>query len=201
MFIVHARVDESATHFGLKYSKEVFTVLSLRAIRHNTILVTPHELLSEKKAEIKRFRVLFCPCVVNKYTSSQQVVCKTFTQRGMKGIFVGFDVIAPGYLVFLPSIRQIIISIDVIFDESFISALVEKCRPYREAFSTRLLQELPPERDPDDHTGDISTMSTYSLPPSGIDSTSSITVVEETDIDNIGDVNVKDNTNKLTNNK
>ena len=87
-------------------------------------------------------------------------VQKRFSQRGVRGIFIGFDDYTPGYLIFIPSTRQIVTSIDVIFDEYFLSALVHKTRAYREALLTRPVNDtLPDPQNVTDHTGDISSSS------------------------------------------
>ena len=87
------------------------------------------------KPKIKQFQVLFCPCIFKKYTTTiyndqNNLVHinfqKQFAQRGVCGNFVDFDHHTPEYLIFIPSVRQIVTSIDVIFDEYFLSALVHK---------------------------------------------------------------------------
>ena len=50
-------------------------------------------------------------------------VSKKFTQRGFRGMFIRLDGVTPGYLVFIPATRQIVNSIDVIFDETFVFQL------------------------------------------------------------------------------
>ena len=44
-------------------------------------------------------------------------------QKGFRGIFLGIPQHQKGYLVYVPSTRKIISSYDVVFDESFSSAL------------------------------------------------------------------------------
>ena len=70
--IIHARVDETATHFSLKYATEIFSVIPICTIRKNGILTTPYELFTGKKPNIKKFRVLFSPCVVKKIYSNKK---------------------------------------------------------------------------------------------------------------------------------
>ena len=144
--IVQARVDETFTYVALQYACEIFSIIPVRSLRKNNRITTPYELYHSCKPRIKRFRVLFCPCVIKEYTASihdnnnKQLninVSKRFTQKGIRGIFVGFDHHTPGYLFFLPSMRQVVSSIYVIFDEHFLSALVYKTRAYCEALFTR----------------------------------------------------------------
>ena len=137
--IVHERVDETATHFSLKYATEVFSVIPIRTIRKNGILTTPHELFTGKRPNIRKFRVLFSPCVVKKYTATRKTdenkyitmdVSKQCTQKGVRGMFVGFDDYTSGYLGYVPSIRKVVMSVDVVFDENFITALAYKNRVF-----------------------------------------------------------------------
>ena len=53
-------------------------------------------------------------------------VAKRFAQKGIRGMYIGFDDFTPGYLVFIPKTRQIVCSIDIVFDETFISSLAYK---------------------------------------------------------------------------
>ena len=83
-------------------------------------------------------RVLSCPCVVQKATA--HVETKTLNmrhqaQKGFRGIFVGIPQHKKGFLVYIPSTRKVISSYDVVFDESFSSALSYTARPYAEAMA------------------------------------------------------------------
>ena len=58
-------------------------------------------------------------------------------QKGFCGIFLGIPEHQKGYLVYVPSTRKIISSYDVVFKESFSSALAYTSRPYSEAMEMR----------------------------------------------------------------
>ena len=58
-------------------------------------------------------------------------------QKGFRGIFVGIPEHQKGYLVYVPSTRKVISSYDVVFDESFSSALSYTSRTYSEAMAMR----------------------------------------------------------------
>ena len=58
-------------------------------------------------------------------------------QKGFHGIFVGIPQHQKGYLVYVPSTKKVILSYDVVFDESFSSALSYTSRPYAEAMAMR----------------------------------------------------------------
>ena len=57
--------------------------------------------------------------------------------KGFRGIFVGILDHQKGYLVYVPSTRKIIFLYDVMFDESFVSALSYTSRPYAKAMAMR----------------------------------------------------------------
>ena len=59
------------------------------------------------------------------------------TQKRFCGTFVGIPQHQKGYLVYVPSTRKIISSYDVVFDESFSSALSYTSQPYSEAMAMR----------------------------------------------------------------
>ena len=58
-------------------------------------------------------------------------------KKRFRGIFVGIPEHQKGYLVYVPSTRKIISSYDVVFDESFSSALAYTSQPYSEAMVMR----------------------------------------------------------------
>ena len=58
-------------------------------------------------------------------------------QKGFRGIFVGIPEHQKGYLVYVPSTSKIISSYNVVFDESFSSALAYTSQPYSEAMAMR----------------------------------------------------------------
>ena len=58
-------------------------------------------------------------------------------QKGFRGIFVGIPQHQKGYLVYIPSTRKVILSYNVVFDESFSSALSYTSRSYAEAMTIR----------------------------------------------------------------
>ena len=83
---------------------------------------TPHKLETGTKPSVSHLCVLFFPCVVRKATA--HVETKTLNMRhqakkGFRGIFVGIPQHQKGYLVYIPSTRKVILSYNVVFDESF----------------------------------------------------------------------------------
>ena len=93
------------------------------------------------KHSVSHLRVLFCPCVVRKATAhvnKKALNMRNQAQKGFRGTFVGIPQDQKGYLVYVPSTRKIIFQYDVVFDESFSSALVYTSRPYSEEMAMRL---------------------------------------------------------------
>ena len=136
--MVHARVPEVYVHFVLIYATDhIFLVIPIKdLINEDGNQTTPHKLSTGTKPSVLHLPVLFCPFVVQKATA--QVETKTLNmrhqaQKGFRGIFVKIPQHKKGYLVYIPSTRKIISSYDVVFDESFSSALVYMSRPYSEA--------------------------------------------------------------------
>ena len=77
--------------------------------------------------------MLFCPCVVRKATAHVETKALNMrhqAQKGFRGIFVGIPEHQKGYIVYVPSTRNIIYSYDNVFDESFSNALAYTSQPY-----------------------------------------------------------------------
>ena len=58
-------------------------------------------------------------------------------QKSFCGIFVGIPHHQKGYILYVPSTRNIIPSYDVVFDESFSTALEYMSQPYSETMAIR----------------------------------------------------------------
>ena len=126
--MVHVRVPEVSVHFELMYTADhIFPVLPIKyLINEDGDPTTPHKLATGTKPSVSHLCVLFCPCVVRKTTA--HVETKTLNMRhqaykGFRGIFVGFPQHQKGYLLYVPSTRKVISSYNVVFEESFSSAL------------------------------------------------------------------------------
>ena len=122
--MVHARFSEACVHFAFMYTTyHIFPVVPKQdLINEDGDPTTPYKLATGKKPSVSHLRVLFCPCVVRKDTA--HVETKTLNmrhqaQKWFHGIFVGIPEHQRGYLVYVPSTRQIISSYDVFFDDFF----------------------------------------------------------------------------------
>ena len=126
--MVYDIVPEVYVYFALMYTTyHIFLVLPIKDLiyKHGDP-TTPHKLATGTKPSVSQLRVLFCPCVVRKATA--HVDTKTLNMRHQaqivfRGIFIGIPEHQKGYLVYVPSTRKVISSYNVVFDESFSSAL------------------------------------------------------------------------------
>ena len=94
--------------------------------RHNKVATVT-------KPTVSYLRVLFFPCVVRKSTAHDETKALNThhqAQKGFCGIFVSIPEHQTLYLVYVPSTRKIISLYDVVFDETFSSALVYMSQPY-----------------------------------------------------------------------
>ena len=64
------------------------------------------------------------------HVETKTVYMRHQTQKGYRGIFIGMLEHQKGYLLYVPSTRKVISSYDVVFDESFSSALAYTAQPY-----------------------------------------------------------------------
>ena len=100
----------------------IFPVIPIKdLINEDGDSTTPYKLATGTKPSVSHLRVLFCPCVVQKATAN--VETKTLNmrhqaQKGFSGISVGITQHQKGYLVYVPSTRKVILSYDVMFDET-----------------------------------------------------------------------------------
>ena len=83
-------------------------------------------------------------------------------QKGFRGIFMGIPQHQKGYLVYVPSTRKVILSSDVMFDESFFSALSYLSRLYAEAMAMRpAVTYTPYATSSKEQTGDVITFAQF----------------------------------------
>ena len=109
-------------------------------IKEDSNPTTPHKLATGTKLSVSHLRVLSCPCVVQKATANVEkrtLNMRHQSQKGFCGIFVDIPQHQKGYLVYVPSTRKVISSYNVVFDESFSSALSYTSGPYAEAMVMR----------------------------------------------------------------
>jgi hypothetical protein len=106
----------------LLYSCNIFNVLPVKCLYANGQVSTPFELFQGEKPKISHFLVFGCPITARKWITTQSR-CGKQTQRGIRGIFVGFSSSQKGYLFYSPASRQLYILGDNTFDETSSSTI------------------------------------------------------------------------------
>ena len=133
--MVHARDLEAYFHFSFMYTTDhIFPVLPIKyMINEDGDPTTPYKLATGTKSTVSHLCVLFCPCVARKATAHVGAKALNMCHQAQNCfcvIFVGITQHQKGYIVYVPSTRKIISSYDVVFDESFSSALGYTSQPY-----------------------------------------------------------------------
>ena len=126
---------------------------------------TPYKLATGTEPSVSHLRVLSCTCVVRKATAhveTKPLNMRHQAQKGFCGIFVRTPQCQKVYLVYVPSTRKVISSYDVVFDESFSSALSYTSRPYAEAMAMRpTVTYTPYATSYKEQTGDVITFAQF----------------------------------------
>ncbi len=77
------------------------------------------------------------------------------TQRGIRGVHIGFPPTQRGLLLYVPSTRQIVISGNAMCDETFASTVADTWTPFHDALVVRPTTSLIPDTHTVvEHTGD-----------------------------------------------
>ena len=159
--MVHARVLEGCINFPFMYTIDhIFTGLPIKdMINADGDPTIPFKLATGTEPSVSYLCMLFCPCVVWKATANVDKKALNMhhqTQEGFRGILIGIPEHQKGYLVYIPSRGKIISSYDVVFGESFSSALAYTSQPYSEAMAMHLsVTYTPYATSLRDQTGDI----------------------------------------------
>jgi len=148
-------------HHALLYSCHTFNALPVKGLFLNRHVSTPFELFQGVKPKIGHLQVFGCPITARHWTTAENTNGKQ-TQRGIRGIFVGMADNQKGYLFYSPASRQLYISGDITFDETFSSTIATTWRPHRENLALRpVTSSIPDVSTTLEHTGDVTT----TLPP------------------------------------
>ena len=155
--LVHARLPDTFAYYAAKYAAEIFNVLPVKGARFpNGKQGTPYELFHEQKPRVSSFRVFGCPCVAKKFSVALNDITSTAhisvrnrrrnnirnhtSQRGVRGIFIGFPHNQKGFQIYVPSTRQTKTSLDVEFDEHFKTAIAYNWKPFNDSLTLRPLE-------------------------------------------------------------
>ena len=118
--------------------------------------------------KIARYRVFGCPVVFKVYKRKTpkdteprvNLDSKNLIQRGVRGIFVGFPTNQAGWRIYVPQVNRLITSVDVAFDEAFVSTGL--------AYDKILYADAMPTRGVGHDLNSTSRDFAYSGPPFGI---------------------------------
>jgi hypothetical protein len=151
--LVHSRLPDTFAYHAIMYSTAIFNVLPVTGLtRADGNIATPHEMFLNLKPLLQDFRVFGCPVVCKKWTSEGGHENKQ-TERGMRGIFIGFSPQQKGFLIYTPGSRHIVISGDVIFDESFSTVTAATWQQHHDSLALHPLRELVTDPDTVGHCG------------------------------------------------
>jgi hypothetical protein len=154
--LVHARLPDSFMYHALVHSCRIFNVLPVKGLKNTAgNPATPHELFLGEQPKISHFRVFGCPVVARKW-STPQISSGKQTERGVRGIFLGMDTNQKGYIFYSPGTRQIYVSGDVIFDETFGTAIATNWQMLQDSLPLRpVTSDIPTVDSTIEHTGSI----------------------------------------------
>jgi hypothetical protein len=145
--LAEARLGNCYLGLAIEYAWKIFNVLPLKGLlitrddgeSHPS---TPFEMYFGAKPRIGKFKVFGCPCTVktsiHQGTDNRILNSKNMIQRGLRGIFVGFNHNQAGYKIFIPNSGSFFSSESVLFDQRFASNLSENGIPFRGARPERL---------------------------------------------------------------
>jgi hypothetical protein len=143
--LVHAHLPDTFWFQALCYAAHIFNVIPVRGLKNKAeIPATPHELFHGVKPSILPFRVFGCPSVIKRWTADERSNGKQ-TERGMRGIFIGFDDNKKGFLFYMPGSCNIVNSGDAIFDETFQSAIATTWQQHKDSLALQPTSSYIPD--------------------------------------------------------
>ena len=164
--LVQARLPLTFIHLALDYSCAILRVLPAKGLKiDQSTVVTTYELLYGRKPSIRRFKVFGCPVIFKRYQPIYDGDSSTkFTQlqQGSRGIFVGFPRNQAGWLIYVPQKignKHLVVSMDVVFDQSFLSSITGTSIPFSQAQQEREIDKAGgPIKTSNESTGDITNL-------------------------------------------
>ena len=165
--MVHARVLGAYIHFSFMYTKGyVFLVLPIKyLINEYGESTTTFKLATGTRPSVSYSRLFFCPYFVQKSTTHidrKALNIRHQAQKAFSRIFVEIPEYQKGYLVYVPIIRKIISSNDVVFDKIFSSVLAHTSQPYSQDMDICLsVTYTPYATSSKEQTGNIVTFAQF----------------------------------------
>jgi hypothetical protein len=103
--VQHGQVPTCMYH-ALVYATYIFNILSVRGLLDKQDLPSkPHQLFLGHTPTISQFRVFGCPTVICHWIAAEKSGGKQ-TERGMRGIFIGFTKNQKGYMIYIPASQK-----------------------------------------------------------------------------------------------
>jgi hypothetical protein len=177
--MVHADLSLHFWYEARRYAVEILNILPSKGLLDkNGNPTTPHFMVHKSKPRIGKFHVFGCPCTFKRYQPKYQTRTVTKiqqTQRGSRGVFVGFAPHQAGYLIYTEQPiknSHIITSQDVTFDDDFITSTTCTNKVFH---AGRLVRDIGQgnipslENEDIEQTGSIDTVnSEYIQDPKGL---------------------------------
>ena len=135
--LVSAHLPLSFYHLAIDYACIILRVLPHKGLKDaDGNPTTTYQVLHNKKPRLRRFKVFGCPVIFKRYKPQHDGDTTTRfkqLQRGSHGIFVGFPRNQAGWLIYVPEKiggHHLIVSMDVVFDQSFLSSPIGTSIPF-----------------------------------------------------------------------
>ena len=135
--LVAAKMPLPFMHLALDYATIILRVMPHRSLKSiDGKPITTYEVLHKKKPRIRRFKVFGSPVIFKRYKPQHDGDTTTDfrqLQRGSRGIFVGFPRNQAGWLIYVPEKiggHRLIVSMDVVFDQNFLTCPVGTDVPF-----------------------------------------------------------------------
>jgi hypothetical protein len=153
--LIHAHLPDTFMFHALIYPCAICNLLPLKGMYHNGNVGTPYELFLYEKPNISHFRVFGCQVTACKWTLTGHTNGKQ-TERGIHGIFVRFDSSQKGYVFYAPGSRQLYISANILFDETFSTNITNTWKLHRDTLALcSISSSIPLCTTTLEHTGGV----------------------------------------------
>jgi len=141
--LIHAWLPDAYMFHAITYATMVFIVLPIKdLIDQEGNVTTPSCLFLGTKPLVSAFHVFSCPCIAKKWTAR---INGKLIMDSTQWTFIGFPDSQKGWFLYIPSTRQIIVSGDVLFDETFYSTITKMYKPFHDTMALHPIASLIPE--------------------------------------------------------
>ncbi len=161
----HVWLPDTFMYHALVYETHIFNILPVRGLLdEQKVPSTPYQLFFGKKLSISNFVVFGCPTIVHHWVATGKTNGKQ-TERGMHGIYFGFVTNQKDSMVFTTALQKVLISDNVIFDESFSTAIATKWQQHQDSLALKpALSYIPDAATCIKQTGAVENLPTF-IPP------------------------------------